>query len=833
MSRPVLTIGTLVILTLSGFTSTVQAQDVELLGRIYGTPVPAAYYERFEAPGTFRFGRAFRGRNPQPVLGNSRLSGAFEGSSSRAVTGSFSVPVVMGLYSDSPAAPYDAATVQGHFFDGPNPTGTISDFYAQASNGLVQLSGVTFDWQRVSLTQAQVGGGTSGLGGGSRVGDYIVQILAQLDANAGVDWGAFDNDGPDGTPNSGDDDGFVDVLGVLHPTSGAECGGDRNSDKIWSHRWGITAQTGSPYTTSTASASGGFVKIDNYTIQPVRDCGGSQINQIGVFTHELGHGFGLPDLYAVGGEHAAVGKWDLMGTGSWGCAGTFNPARPCMMGAWSRAFLGWMNVVPLGFGADHGTFTVSPATTGGPAYQLLTGTDDYYLLENRRPGGFDGDVPGGGGLLIWHIDADVVASRRPSNTINSDPNRQGVTVVQADGLNQLWVPSGGRGDAGDLFPGSTGASAFHAGTTPSSFTTDGEATGVTIQDIGDDGTLITLSLLSRLQQISVSASGVPGGTGWVSFDAAAPVASGSAVPSAPFQRRSIEAIAGVPLGPGLRTGFEAWSDGAERKRIVVTPEADMQLNATYSGTEVELALVFESAVPGVVPGTMVSTPASADGWFPQNATVLVEARPATGFAFREWAGALTGSSNPVSVTMDAPRSATARFDVTFMPEAVGPTVAAEGGAPVTLQLQAANANMPVQWTLELGSLPEGVQLQLDGTIRGAALEPGVFPVRVRVVDAIGLEGVVSFALNVSPPTVPTSIVAAAFTRGPAGPSADLRTYLDRQGNANGVFDLGDFRAYVQSGTASATASTIVASTGVVKLPPVQVTPAAPRRGSHR
>src|SRR5690606_41439858 len=57
-----------------------------------------------------------------------------------------------------------------------------------------------------------------------RLGQYIRELLEELDAR-GVDWGLFDNDGPDGIPNSGDDDGFVDVLAVFHPEIGNECGG--------------------------------------------------------------------------------------------------------------------------------------------------------------------------------------------------------------------------------------------------------------------------------------------------------------------------------------------------------------------------------------------------------------------------------------------------------------------------------------------------------------------------------------------------------------------------------------------------------------------------------
>ena len=82
----------------------------------------------------------------------------------------------------------------------------------------------------------QVAGGVSGLSGPptARVGQFIVELLSQID---GVDWGRFDNDGPDGVPNSGDDDGYVDVLLVVHPTRGAECGGTDSGNRIWSHQW--------------------------------------------------------------------------------------------------------------------------------------------------------------------------------------------------------------------------------------------------------------------------------------------------------------------------------------------------------------------------------------------------------------------------------------------------------------------------------------------------------------------------------------------------------------------------------------------------------------------
>jgi len=793
-------------LTLPGVPSA-EAQDVELLGRMYGTSVPRAYYARTVGPDAFEFGRAFRGREGLLLArsggGDPRLRGALEGAAlSNHVSGRFNVPVVLGFYGDSPAVPvYDAATVQAHFFDGPNNTGTISQYYAAASRGRVDLVGTVFDWQQVSLDQAQVAGGSSGLGGGSRVAEYIAEIVVQLDSLA-VDWGPFDNDGPDGVPNSGDDDGFVDVLAVLHPTEGAECGGNRMDDKIWSHRWAISPQLGAAFVTRTPSASGGFIRIDDYTIQPVLACGSETINQIGVFAHELGHGFGLPDLYAVGADHPAVGQWDLMAAGSWGCPGVFNPSRPCMLGAWSRATLGWMTVLTLDFGVDHGVVTLHPVGSGGATYRVNTQGDDYYLLENRQPEGFDSEFPDGrGGLLVWHVDADGVNSRRWSNSINSDANNQGIRVVQADGKDQLSQIGEGRGDAGDPFPGLDVNTVFHAGSTPASFTNEGVATGVTLLDIQAVGSTIRTRILARFQQLSVNATGAPMNTGWVRVDNGSLLSSGAVIASAPYQQHVFEAEPGVPLTPGVRLGFQAWQDGADRSRTVTTGEVDAQFNATYSGRQVELNVGLESDEPAVTPGTLVTQPAGDEGWYAEGTTVTVEARPRTGFAFRDWSGALSGSSNPTTVTLDAPTQARARFDVTFEPNPVAPRVSTEGGQTVEIVLEAENANVPIVWTLVSGALPEGLELRPAGSIVGVPLQPGTFPLRVEVIDGIGLQGALNFEISVAPPSIAPDVVAGAFTGETAGPTLGQKAYLDAQGNTNGIFDLGDLRAFLQGAPA--------------------------------
>ncbi|MCK4773481.1 MAG: immune inhibitor A, partial [Candidatus Krumholzibacteria bacterium] len=77
-------------------------------------------------------------------------------------------------------------------------------------------------------------------------------------------------------------------------------------------------------------------------MQPGFNCGGSTIIDIGVFCHEFGHAFGLPDLYDTNGGSAGVGHWGLMGSGSWNTV-----TQPSHMSAWAKNELGWVNLVEI------------------------------------------------------------------------------------------------------------------------------------------------------------------------------------------------------------------------------------------------------------------------------------------------------------------------------------------------------------------------------------------------------------------------------------------------------------------------------------------------------
>ncbi len=217
------------------------------------------------------------------------------------------------------------------------------------------------------------------------------------------------------------------------------------------------------YVTQTPSANGGQVLIDDFAIVAALGCDAQHVNQIGIFAHELGHGFGLPDLYAVGRSHAGVGRWGLMGSGAWGCTGGM---RPCHMTAWSKEALGWANVTTLAPDADLGMITLDPVETSADVIRIDAGdgSGDYYLLENRQPLGFDVNLFSPG-LLVWQIDVDMVGIRWASNNVNARPERMGVWLRQGDGENDLALGNQ-RGDDGDPFPGSTGQTQFTAGSLP-------------------------------------------------------------------------------------------------------------------------------------------------------------------------------------------------------------------------------------------------------------------------------------------------------------------------------------------------------------------------------
>jgi M6 family metalloprotease-like protein len=438
------------------------AQDVELLGEVYGTRPPDGYFQELQRnPGAFRFDR--EGPERLRMLRDGPLPGAAGvalneiprttglGPRPGPVVGVFRFPLVLGLFSDEPSEPlYTLDELQTEFFDGPNSRyQTLSEFYAEMSGGLLEIEGVGFGWIQSGMTRLEVTQNQSALVSHPTmgIGGYVERLVQALD-DAGVDWSRYDRSG----------DGFVDIFAVMHPFAGAECTGG-GTNQVWSHRWSLRSATqgrlNPGFRTSTPRPDGnGFIHVNDYVVQPLLACDAERMNEIGVLAHELGHGLGLPDLYPTGSwTHAGVGSWDLMGTGSWGCQGSGAPARPCHMGAWTKSALGWLQVEEVQPGEDR-IVTLEPVQYGNRVLKIPSreGAREYLLLENRQRISSDLHLfePG---LLIWHVDEALVEANWSSNTVNVNADHMGVWLRQADGQNHLASPGAGRGDPGDPFPG--------------------------------------------------------------------------------------------------------------------------------------------------------------------------------------------------------------------------------------------------------------------------------------------------------------------------------------------------------------------------------------------
>ena len=101
------------------------------------------------------------------------------------------------------------------------------------------------------------------------------------------------------------------------------------------------------------------------------------------------------------------------------------------------------------------------------------------------------------------------------------------------------------------------------------------------------------------------------------------------------------------------------------------------------------------------------------------------------------------------------------------------------------------------WSVAAGSLPPGLTLDASsGAIAGIPQTSGqsTFTVRAQGATRVGLK---TFRLTVGRPDVSVS-AAAQHLLGASPVSMPLQRFLDLQGNNNGRYDVGDFRAYLRA-----------------------------------
>ena len=379
----------------------------------------------------------------------------------------------------------------------PDRPGSISHFYDTMSFGTHMLRGeVVPTWYEsrhgvsAYLSESSLEIGQFGL--------FALEILRKADDD--VDFARFDNDGPDGIPNSGDDDGFVDAVFIALRSA--------PRDFLLGAATGISSLgLRSAYVTADEGASGEAIQVFSGTIQ----AGGSYAALAGTICHEYGHLLGLPDLLNTqfirseeplgpADDSAGIGSWGLMG---WGALGWNGDDGPLSLGAWSREQLGWAQVIE--FNEDEDGIRVEDVGETGTIYKLPVRTPwalthEYFLLENRQRDSnyHDRNIPGEG-LLIWHFDRGAVVDVECADGRwrdagyprgdQADP-QEGSDNLDFWAHNQVYSDQfgGNRGDATDPFDGDR-FTLFAPETNPSSLSTDGHNSVVVRVHADDDGAL--------------------------------------------------------------------------------------------------------------------------------------------------------------------------------------------------------------------------------------------------------------------------------------------------------------------------------------------------------
>lgn len=615
-----------------------------------------------------------------------------------SVRGRYFLAVVPIEFRDA-AGQFNRAQYQDLFFN-PLPTGrafSVRSYYATASRGNVDIDGQVFDWTPLEGTAAYYQDGCNGIGvyapcpvrTVSRMEEMLIAALDSISRRAGGDvaWNSFDNDGPDGLPNSGDDDGVVDLVTFLQPRIDGACSGPG----IWAHRFTIQGWRGSAYVTRTPRRDangvplpGQFLLVNSYTMQSALGgdaaCTPDAIMPIGTVAHETGHAFGLPDLYDTnrGAGTEGIGEWGLMSSGNYA-----RPSSPASFEAWSLVQLGWVAVDTLGSGRTVNARAVQVSDT---VYHVATDLPGVsLLLENRQAIGPDTAMMNasfarakGPGLLVWRIDAQRIASTLSSNTINVG-NNPGVALIQADGLEQLRSTITGyrnRGDGGDPWPGTSGQASFGLMSTPTARNWDLVSLGVRLDRIAalPDGSVrvrlvrgATVVVTSQMPQGRVTVDGVTTQR-WNEI-----VANGDTLA---ITADSLQ----VSVGGRTAARFTGWSDGGPRSRTVrigASPPAELQ-----AGFDVLHQLRLRVTGDGDV--TTNHAQALAEGTFLANGTpARVVAVPAAGAEFVSWRGDTVSTRLVLDLTMHRPWSVTAEFVRPVPVDAVVATRALLGGAALS------------------------------------------------------------------------------------------------------------------------------------------------------
>jgi len=330
------------------------------------------------------------------------------------------------------------------------PSGSIRDYVRQNSYGNLEITAHVQDWQMTNGTEQYYADGRNGYDQSNaqpELRQAFYYVLDQME-EAGFPWEQFDTDG----------DLEIDSILFMHSGYDAADGGvdcqnpsATVSNRIWSHAMSNWRED--PWTSKRTG-----IQLGGYAIASVfRGHCDAKIVRLGIVAHEYFHTIGLPDLYdrdgGGGSGVGGLGGYDVMSNPA---GPGHRPKWPGMLSPWSKLELEWIRPIEI---SESGTYVARPSENVADIYIIRRGyeDDEYLMIENRQPIGYDSRMRGGG-ILVYHIDAtDNIRSNRPSGFPGQwgwpgNDRHYPVALLQADG--KYEIEKGLRDhEPGDFFHG--------------------------------------------------------------------------------------------------------------------------------------------------------------------------------------------------------------------------------------------------------------------------------------------------------------------------------------------------------------------------------------------
>ena len=311
----------------------------------------------------------------------------------------------------------------------------------------------------------------------------------------------------------------------------------------------------------SAAVNGGALGIFGGLVMPETENQDGYFGALnGTLAHEFGHTQGLPDLYDINTFFPAVGVWSNMDSGyllatalqdsQTGGIVVASGVMPTSLDPWCKSLL-WPGGLEFTDPERELTTTLQATQLNDRLLYVPLDGDEYLLVENRQTD-LNGDQslyldrdatkrvilgPGlstadtldttgdkeydfllpGQGIFVWHIDPSVFCTvtgevagsgdtfecgpnANPDYGINSNPDRLGVGLVEADGIRDIGDPSsyyfyGSPFDA--YFVGNH--TVLGPDTNPSTRTNDGAVSHVTLRVLSPPGVEMGISIASAIR----------------------------------------------------------------------------------------------------------------------------------------------------------------------------------------------------------------------------------------------------------------------------------------------------------------------------------------------